>query len=245
LITRDLKLRYEGALLGYLWTVFEPLLLTGVYYVVFGLVARFQVPNYPFFLIIGLLPWTWFNTSLRGSSTSITRNAGLFGKVYIPRQLAPLSVVGAKAVEFLASLPILVVAAVIAGRSPNIGLLWWIPALAIQATASVGLALLVSALNAIARDVERILVPALRAGFYATPVLYPLSAALERFPDLIQWVIYINPLVGPLELYRLGFYPEQFVGWTPVISSAAISTLLLIVGWTVFKRLEPTILKEL
>ncbi len=245
LVVRDLKLRYEGAFLGYLWTVFEPLMLVGVYYVVFGLVARFDIADYPFFLVLGILPWTWFNTSVRGASNSITRNRGLFGKVYIPRQLAPLSVVGAKGVEFIASLPIIAVMALVASRQPTIDLVWWIPAIVIQVAFTIGLTMLISALNAIARDVERILNPTLRAAFYATPVLYPVSAALDRFPEAIQWLVYVNPLVGPMELYRKGFYPELFVGWGPILSSVALSLVMLATGWTVFKRLEPVVLKEI
>ena len=220
-------------------------MLVGVYYVVFGLVARFDVADYPFFLVLGILPWTWFNTSVRGASNSITRNRGLFGKVYLPRQLAPLSVIGAKGVEFLASLPIIAAMALIAARVPNIDILWWVPAILMQLAFTIGLTMLISALNAIARDVERILTPTLRAAFYATPVLYPVSAALERFPDVIQWLIYVNPLVGPMELYRKGFYPELFVGWGPILSSLAISLAVLAAGWVVFIRLEPTILKEI
>lgn len=245
LVIRDLKLRYEGAVLGYFWTVFEPLLLTGIYYVVFGIVGRFGIDDYPLFLILGILPWLWANGTINGASRSISGRGGLFGKVYLPRQLAPLSVTGAKTVEYLASLPIVLLLALIAGRAPDARLLLVPVGWIIQLTFLVGIGLIVSSMNAIANDVERFLRPALRALFYATPILYPGTLASDRFPDVLMPIIWINPLTGPMELYRYAFYPELFVGWGPVVSSSLIAIVFFFVGWATFIRLEPTVLKEI
>lgn len=245
LVVRDLKLRYEGAVLGYFWTIFEPLLLTGIYYVVFGIVGRFGIDDYPLFLILGILPWLWANGTINGASTSISGRGGLFGKVYLPRQLAPLSVIGAKTVEYLASLPIIILLALVAGRAPDMRLLLIPVGWIVQLVFLVGIALIVSSMNAIARDVERFLRPALRALFYATPILYPATLAAERFPEVLTPIIWINPLAGPMELYRYAFYPELFVGWGPVVSSTLVAVAFFFAGWATFIRLEPTVLKEI
>ena len=245
LVVRDLKLRYEGAILGYFWTIFEPLLLTGIYYLVFGLIARFDIEDYPLFLILGILPWLWANGTINGASRSISTRGGLFGKLYLPRQLAPLSVVGAKSVEYAASLPVVIALALLVGRSPNAGLLLIPLGWLIQLLFLIGISLMLSSMNAIANDVERFLRPALRALFYATPILYPATLAIERFPEIITPIIWLNPLAGPMELYRYGFYPDLFVGWEPVLSSAVVALLVFVGGWATFIRLEPTVLKEI
>lgn len=245
LVIRDLKLRYEGAVLGYFWTIFEPLLLTGIYYVVFGIVGRFDIEDYPLFLVIGILPWLWANGTINGASRSISGRGGLFGKVYLPRQLAPLSVTGAKTVEYLASIPVIVLLVVITGRTPDYRLVFVPLGWLIEMVFLVGIGLIVSSMNAIANDVERFLRPALRALFYSTPILYPATLAANRFPEALTPIIWINPLTGPMEMYRYAFYPELFVGWGPVITSALISSVLFFSGWAIFKRLEPTMLKEI
>ena len=245
LVVRDLKLRYEGAALGYLWTVFEPLLLTGIYYVVFGLVGRFGIDDYALFLILGILPWLWFNGTVNGATGSLSQRGGLFGKVYLPRQLAPLSVVGAKTVEYFASLPVILGLVFITGHWPGWQILYVIPAWIIQMLTLVGAAMIVAPANAIARDVERFLRPAMRAAFYGTPILYPAVLASDSFPAALQPIIWVNPLSAPMELYRYGFYPDLFVGWGPVLTSSAVALALLVVGWTSFNRMESLLLKEL
>ena len=245
LVARDLKLRYEGAVLGWAWTVFEPLLLTVVYAVVFSVIARLDVDDYPVFLIVGILPWQWFNATITVGTRSIRRHRGLLSKVYLPRELAPLTVVGAKSVEYLATVPVLAAVAAVFLHPPGWQIVFMPLGWLIQLTLISGLALTLAPFNAIATDFERLLSPLLRAGFYLTPVLYPLESVIDRFWPGVHYLFALNPMVGPIELYRYGFYPELFAGWGWVAASAAIAAVSLLVGLTVFSRLEHTVLKEL
>ena len=244
-IQRDLRLRYEGAVLGYLWTLFDPLLMTGVYYVVFGLIGRFGIEDYILFLILGMLPWVWFSGTVTAGTRSITNHAGILGKVYMPRELAPLAVVGARSVEYVASLPIVLVVLVFTLRTPN----WMIVLIPVawvaQLAMHTGVALALSAANVLVRDVERVIAVTLRFAFYASPVLYPLLEAQERLPDALGAAFWLNPMVGIMEMYRAPFYPDLFPGFGHFWVSIASAVVILLVGWRVFARLEQRVLKEL
>lgn len=241
MVAADLKVKYERSALGYVWSVLEPLLLTSVYFFVFETIVDINIPDYGLFLIVCLLPWTWFNTSVANLTTSLTANAKLATKVYMPREIFPLASLGARTLEFVFSLLVLAIFAVVTQHAPSRYLALFPLAFALQAILLVGLSLLLSAVNTLLRDVERIVRPALRAFFYLTPIIYP----LERVPERFHFWTNFNPLTGIMELYRAGWFPDDLVGWGQVASSAVGALALLAIGWTAFARLEPAVLKEL
>ena len=244
-IVKDLKLRYEGATLGYLWTLIEPLLMTAVYFVVFGIIGRFEIDDYILFLILGMLPWIWFQGSVNAGTKSIRNRAGILSKVYVPLEIAPLSIIGAKTVEYIASLPIIIAVVILTGHTPGPLVLLIPVGWLIQAAYMVGLVMALSATNILVRDVERILPVMLRFTFYATPLLYPLAAATDRLPAALSWVYWANPLTGIMEAYRAGFYPELYQGWEIIAVGAAEAFVILLAGWWLFIRLEAEVLKDL
>ncbi|MDA2978935.1 MAG: ABC transporter permease [Actinomycetota bacterium] len=245
LVRRDLRVRYEDTWLGYFWAVFEPLLMTLVYFVVFTIVGRFGIENYALYLILGLLPWMWFVQSISAGTKSLTARAGLLSKIYVPREIAPLSVVASKAVEYAVSIPVAILFIVITGQSPS----WFVAAVPLawllQLMFVTGAVLMLSAANMLVRDVERVLRVITRAMFYGTPILYSLQSALDGLPAYVTWLYWINPMTGILELHHAAFYPDMFAGWGIVATSTGISTLFFVLGWVVFTRLEPLVLKEL
>jgi ABC-2 type transport system permease protein len=245
-IVRDLKLRYEGASLGYLWTLIEPLLLTAVYFVVFGIIGRFDtIDDYILFLILGMLPWLWFQGSITAGTKSIRNRAGILSKVYVPLEIAPLSVIGAKTVEYIASIPIIIAVVILTGHMPTSLILLVPVGWLIQAALMVGLVLALSATNIMVRDIERLLPVMLRFAFYATPLLYPLAAAADRLPSALSWFYWFNPMTGVMEAYRAGFYPDLYQGWQYIAVAAAEALVILLAGWWVFIRLETEVLKDL
>ncbi len=244
LVARDIKLKYQSSKLGYLWSLFEPLLLTGVYYVVFSLIARFNIVDYPLFLVTALLPWLWFNSTMNGAVRAISSQGKLLTKVYLPRETPAMAVVGAKTFEYLAALPVLVIFALISGRPPTWYLLALPLAMAIQLLLHVGLALALSGANTLFRDIERIIRIVLRALFYASPIIYHTAMALDRIPSF-SWLYWVNPLTGIFELSRAAFFPQYFPGWGHVGASLGVSLIVVVVGWGLFSRLESLILKEL
>ncbi len=245
LTVRDLRVRYEDTWLGYVWAVFEPLLMTSVYFVVFSIVGRFGIENYALYLILGLLPWMWFTSSVTAGANSLIARAGLLSKIYVPREIAPLSVVAAKTVEYAASVPV-AVGFILATRHPPSWFLLAVPlAWILQLLFTTGVVLILSAANMLVRDVERVLRVVTRAMFYGTPILYSFQDALDSLPSGLIWLYWINPMTGILEIHHAAFYPDQFAGWNIVMVGAAISVGFFIAGWYTFSRLEPLVLKEL
>lgn len=246
LVATDLKVKYEGATLGYLWSVLEPLLLTGVYFFVFSFIGRFGVPNYGLFLIAGILPWHWLLQTVNASTNAVWGNAKLIKKVYLPREVFPLSLVVSKTFEFLLSLLVLVVFAAILRVGPSIYLAAMPLAILIQLVMLTGLALGLSAGAVLLQDIDRVIRPILRSIFYLSPILYPVAKVLRGdFPVFVKVLYRINPFVGLLDLYHAVWYPEGFPGWGNVGVSAGAAVLFLLIGWRVFTRLEPKVLKEL
>lgn len=245
LVVRDIRVRYENTWLGYLWAVFEPLLMTSVYFVVFSIVGRFGIENYALYLILGLLPWMWFVATINAGTKSLTSQSGLISKVYVPREVAPISVVVAKTFEYFASIPVAILFIIATRRTPSPYLLVVPLAWVIQTMFATGLVLVLSAANTLVRDVERILRVVLRAMFYGTPILYALEDALKILPSSLTWLFWVNPMTGVLEVHHAAFYPEQFAGWTIVVVSTAMSALIFLFGWAFFRKLEPLVLKEM
>ena len=180
LFRRDLQAKYRGSALGVLWTIANPVLLMGVYLLVFSVVwhAGFATGgHYPLFLLVGLAVWTFFAASLQSSARSMLDNANLIRKTRFPRQLVPLSVVGAHLVSFAVMLVVLL--ALNFALLPRVRATEWlaIPLAACLVLIVGGLAVAVASLNVLYRDVEFIVAALLLPWFFLTPVLYPLSGA--------------------------------------------------------------------
>lgn len=242
LVGRDLKVKYETSLLGYLWSVLEPLLLTAVYYVVFSLVGRFAIEDYPLYLIAGMLPWLWVASTVNAATTAMTRQARLIKRVRLPREVFPFSVVVAKGSEYVASYLVILLFAAIAQRPPTWAILLQPLVVLLQGVALTGVALLLSSINVMLRDVQRLVRIVLRVVFYLSPIVYPVSLVAERgYLDLYR----LNPLVGIIELHRWAWFAEFPPGPGNVVAAVIGSFVLLAVGWTTFSRLERAVLKEL
>lgn len=250
LVGGDLKVKYEGSTLGYVWSVLEPLLLTAVYFFVFQVIGGFgkkaKIDDYPLFLITGILGWQWVTTTVKGSTKALRGNAKLITKVFIPREIFPLAVVVSKTIEFMLSLIVLAVFAVIFMHPPSLFLLAFPLAVFIQLMLLTGIAMFLSAANTLLRDVERIITPLLRVLFYVSPVLYPTELVMRSgIPRILKHLYRVNPVTGIMELYHAVWFPDRFGGWLTVGASFVGSALILVVGWQVFTRLERAVLKEL
>lgn len=243
LSARDLKVRYATSALGYLWSVLDPLVMALIYWFVFTQVFGRGVGEEPYivFLITALLPWVWFNAAVTDFTKAFTKDGRLVRSTAIPRSIWVTRIILSKGVEFLLSLPVLALFAVVAGASLTWGILWFPLAVLLQTVLLLGLGLLVAPLCVLWTDLERTTRLILRALFYASPVIYGVSDLPAPFHDLIAIV---NPLSGIFTLYRAGFFPEQW-DTLAVLSSIGVSLLVLLAGMLVFRRLERSLLKEL
>ncbi|MGI6879177.1 ABC transporter permease [Microbacterium sp. gxy059] len=242
LSARDLRVRYATSWLGYLWSVLDPLVMSLIYWFVFTQVFERTVGAQPYivFLIAALLPWVWFNASVSDFTRAFNRDAKLVRSTSIPRSIWVGRIVLSKGIEFLCSLPVLVLFAIFGGASVGWGLLWFPVAVILQTVLLVGLGLIIAPLCVLFTDLERTTRLVLRALFYATPIIYGVSDLPGAFSELAA----LNPLAGIMTLYRVGFFPDQWSTW-PVVSSAVVSVVLLVVGLLVFRRMEHALLKEL
>lgn len=242
LSARDLRVRYATSMLGYLWSVLDPLVMSLIYWFVFTQVFQRGVGEQPYivFLIVALLPWVWFNTSVSDFTRAFRKDARLVRSTAIPRSIWVNRIILSKGIEFLFSIPVLVLFAVFAGATVCWHLLWFPVAVLLQAILLVGLGMLIAPLCVLYTDLERTTALVLRALFYASPVIYSVSDLPAPF-DVIGA---FNPLAGIFTLYRVGFFPQQW-DTVSVLISAVMCVAILALGLWVFHRLERTVLKEL
>ena len=249
LSARDLKVRYSTSWLGYLWSVLDPLVMSAIYWFVFTQVFHRDVGEDPYilFLISGLLPWMWFNSSVGDFTRAFKIDAKLVRSTAIPRWIWVGRTVLSKGVEFLLSLPVLAVFVVVVGLQQGWehvhfgwGVLWLPVAIVFQALLLTGLGLIIAPLCVLFRDLERTAKLVLRALFYATPIIY----GIGNLPDGFEWLEYANPLAGLFAMYRSMFFPGQWVAG-PIGCAMAISVAVFVVGCFVIRALERPVLKEL
>lgn len=233
LVVRDLKARYKNSVLGFVWCLLNPLLMMLVFTVVFTVLMPTNIPNFPIFVLAGLLPWNLTTSAVMGSITSIVGNAHLIQKVYFPRELLPISTVLSNVVNFLLAL-VALFAMLFVFRIPFTPLLLLLPVvLLIQVLFLCGLALFFSCLNVFYRDTGVIMDVVLLAWFFLTPVFY-------RVEDLAgQWsrLMYIfNPMASLLSSYRLilihGAPPEPLF----MLRITLTALVVLLVGYLFFLR---------
>lgn len=242
LSARDLRVRYSTSALGYLWSVLDPLVMSGIYWFVFTQVFQRDVGETPYivFLITALLPWVWFNAAVTDFTRAFNKDARLVRSTSIPRSIWVGRIVLSKGIEFLFSLPVLALFAIFGGAAVNWGLLLFPIAVLLQVALLVGLGLIVAPLCVLWGDLERTTRLILRALFYASPIIY----GVADLPGVFKELGAFNPLAGILTLYRVGFFPDQW-DTLSVVVGAVSSILVLVLGVFVFRRLERPVLKEL
>jgi ABC-2 type transport system permease protein len=267
LVRKELKVRYKNSSLGFLWSMLNPLLYLVVFWVVFNFFLPGNIPNFVVFLLAGLLPWTMFASSLSQATGSVVGNADLVKKVYFPRELLPLSSIGAGLVHFFAQFLVLV-AFLLITRYPFAGKasLLLPLALGVELLLIAGLGLLLCALNVLARDIQYLLELGLLAWFWMTPIVYPSALVADQLAKhSIAGVpligIYLaNPMARVVLAFQRGLYGipvvggepapvliEQPLGWylQGLGYAAAGAAILLALGWWVFHSLDARFAEEL
>lgn len=242
LSSRDLRVRYSTSFLGYLWSVLDPLVMSGIYWFVFTQVFQRTVGEQPYivFLIAALLPWVWFNTSVSDFTRAFNKDARLVRSTAIPRSIWVMRVVLTKGLEFLFSIPVLIMFAVFGGAPVGWGLLLFPLAVVVQAALLVGIGLIVAPLCVLYTDLERTTTLVLRALFYGSPIIY----GVGDLPGVFSTLAAFNPLSGIFTMYRAGFFPDQWDTFTVVVG-VSMSAAFLVIGLLTFPRFERPVLKEL
>ena len=257
LVSRDLKVRYADSVLGYLWTVLDPLMMALVYWFVFTKIFTGRdvgAEPYILFLLMGLLPWNWTNGVMNDAARALTAEAKIVRSSNLVREIWVVRIVVSKYMEFLFSLPVLLLFMLLyhdqigigSPVEPGGGYLSWrvlgVPiAMTIQFVLLIGVGMLLAPLTVLFNDVQRLVRIFLRVLFYFSPVIY----GTENVPAAVRSFFAFNPLTGIFELYRVALFPSQFAGWRFVAVSAAVSVGIFVLGAWVFRRLEGLVLKEI
>jgi ABC-type polysaccharide/polyol phosphate export permease len=245
LVARELKARYRGSVLGFFWSFINPLLLLLIYSFVF---KYFLPPNakdlqhYEIFMFCGILPWTWFSSSLLESSGVLISGGNLIKKVLFPAEILPIVTVLANMAHFFFGLPILAAFLLYFGRPLHLSELAWFPvAVLVQLVLTLGCALILSALTVHFRDVRDILGNLMTFWFFATPIIYPYTIMQPWQMRLLN----LNPMTHLVITYQEVLYFQGPVGhWFWLLILGAISVVFFLFGYWIFDRLRDTFAEE-
>lgn len=230
LISNSIKTRYKRSVLGVLWTLLNPLLTTIVLTVALSQLFKFQVANYPVYLLSGLIAWTFFSQTITDIMGTVVWGSNLVKRIYVPRTIFALSVVGNGLINIALSLIPLVVIMMFVGQPLHWTLLLLPFAVVILAMFATGLALLLATLAVYFVDLVEMIKILLTAWFYLTPIIYPMDVVPPKF----AWMIYLNPMSYLVEVFRSLIYNGVLPDWRYVLLSVGMSVVLLLAGWIVF-----------
>jgi lipopolysaccharide transport system permease protein len=246
LVHRDFVAKYKQTILGPAWFILQPLLTTVVFSVVFGQIAKVPTDGLPpiLFYLVGLLGWNYFAQIFQSVSGTLVNNAGIFGKVYFPRLVIPLSAVisnlFAFALQLATAVAIWIYFKLFTSASGLFGFsagIIWFPLVLLQITAlSLGVGFWLSALTAKYRDFTFLSGFILQIWMYATPVIYPLS----QIPEKWRWIAVLNPMAMPVETIRLMFLGQGTIITAYLALSVGVTVLLLLSGVLFFNKIEKT-----
>ena len=246
LVHRDFVAKYKQTILGPAWFVLQPLLTTVVFSIIFGEIAKIPTDGLPpiLFYLTGLLVWGYLAQTFQSTSGALVSNAGLFGKVYFPRLVVPLSAVISNFFAFVLQLATLLAVWIYfklftsAGGQFgfSVGIVWFPLVLLQVAALSLGVGLWLSALTAKYRDFTFLSGFIIQIWMYATPVIYPLS----QIPEKWRWIAVVNPMTMPVEATKVMFLGQGTVNTAYLALSVAVTILLLLSGILIFNKVERT-----
>jgi lipopolysaccharide transport system permease protein len=246
LVARELKARYRGSVLGFFWSFINPLLLLLIYTFVFTVVLRRpgsdDLEPYALFLFCGLLPWTWFTSSLTESANSLLAGGNLIKKVLFPAEVLPIVSVLANMVHFFFGLPILLAFLLYYKQPLHAGELLWFPIVVlVQLVLTLGVGLFLAALTVHFRDIKDVLANLLTFWFFATPIIYEMSFVPERGQKFLN----LNPFTHLAISYQeILFYDGPFGHWKWLLALAVAALLVFFVGYFFFDRLRDSFAEE-
>ena len=242
LIHRDLRGRYKGSVLGFLWTFINPLLQLCIYTIVFSSIMRMGIDDYYLFLFVALIPWMFCASSIVGGSTCILANQNLVTKIYFPREVLPLAVVTSNFINMLYCFVIVLSVVVIFSDKTNFAAWLYLPLIAIlEYVLVLGLTFFFSALTVYFRDLEHILGILTMGWQFLTPVMYSVDMVPKEYLTFFN----LNPMTPIITAYRDILYYGKIPYLDTLIAGFVFSILILIVGFIVFNRLKRRFAEEL
>lgn len=242
LVRRELRGRYKGSVLGFLWTYINPLCQVIVYSAVFSVIFKVQIEKFYLYLIIGMMPWTFFSSSVQGGSTCIRAQSDMVKKIYFPREVIPISYVTSTFVNMLLSFIIVFLAVLFAGWGVNFAALIFLPLIMIiEYLLALGLAFIVSSITVYFRDLEQIVGVLMMAWIYLTPIMYD----VDYIPENLRVLFFVNPMTPVICVYHDILYYRQIPTADYLIQSGVVGLIVFVVGFFVFTKLDRNFAEEM
>lgn len=231
LVRREVKLRYRGTWLGFLWSLLNPLIMTAVYTVVFSFVFKVGIPKYSAFLFCGLLPWNWFAEAVTSGTNCFVDRSTFLRDAIFPSEILPVVAIANSMMNYVFSLPVLLVVLLLF----KVTLGWSLFALPIVMTVqflfTLGIVLLLGTYDVFFRDLRYIVQNVLFAVFFLTPVMYDYSSV----PGYFQWIFRLNPLAHIIDGYHSVFFSGTWPDWKDIGLVFVLSILMILLGGLAFR----------
>ena len=242
LVRKELRGRYKGSALGFLWTFINPLLQLLVYTFVFSIVMPNNIDKFYLYLFIGLIPWLFFSGSLTGGAACILNQKDMVKKIYFPREVMPIAYVTSNFVNMLLCFIVIFAVIIVSGIGINIKAVLYLPIIwIVEYIMCLGGAMLTSALTVYFRDLEYILGIVTMAWMYMTPVVY----SLEMVPERLRPLMNLNPMTPVIVAYRDILYSKQIPELGTLASGFTLGIIVLVIGYIVFQKLQRGFAEEL
>ena len=236
----DLKIRYRNSVLGILWSLVEPLLMLGVLFFVFSTMFKFEIENFPIYLLLGIICYNFFKNGTTFALNSLTNRSALMTQIYFPRAIPGLSSGVTAAIMLLLELVVLGIFMVVLQYTPPITILALPLILALEFLLVLGLALPLSVLNVKFKDTEFIWMVVVHAGFFLTPIFYQFN----MLPDYVQSVLQFSPVVQVVTMAHhvvlYGILPSV----NSVLYAVGSTSVIVIIGYLIFRKYQVRIVEE-
>jgi len=242
LVWRDVKVRYKQTAIGIAWAVLQPVLTMGVFWLFLGKLARLPSDGLPYavFYFAGLVPWTYFASSLNVATNTVVNHQNLLTKVYFPRLVLPISAVLSGLVDFAVGFVLLVLVTLGYHIVPGLSMLWLPLLLLLAVCTALGVGLWFSALNALYRDVRYIMSFVVQFWMFASPVMYPSTLVSKKWPHW-AWLYGLNPMAGVIDGFRWALTGHGQPPGLLLLASSLMVLALLVGGLMFFYRMEGTV----
>ncbi len=251
LVVRELKARYRGTVLGFLWSFFNPLLLMIVYTAVFGLIINPRDPTfesnpliYALYLFCGILPWHWFASSTLESANVLMINGNLIKKILFPAEVLPVVTVTSNMIHFFFGLPILLIFLLIMGRPLTVYALFLPLVVFVQYIFSLGFSMMISSLTVHFRDIKDILSNWLTFWFFATPIIYAMTFGSIQRSGALRLMLNLNPMTHIIQGYQFCLFYNTLFHWKRLGVTLLVSLVLFVIGYMIFDRLRDSFPEE-
>lgn len=242
LVKRDLRGRYKGSVLGFLWTFINPLMQLVIYTIVFSVIMRSGIEKYYLYLFIGLVPWNFFSSSVVGGSRSVLSQQGMVTKIYFPREVLPISYVTSSFVNMLYCFIIVLAFVFFSGIRLEPAAFLYLPfVMVVEYFMALGMTMLSAAITVYFRDMEHILGILLQAWMFLTPIMYSTS----DIPESIRPVFKLNPMSFIIDAYRDILYYSRLPNMRDLLIALILGVVISIIGFLVFGRLKRGFAEEM